>query len=235
MSHAYTEDQLVEQPAIGLFAALGWQTVSAMEETFGPGGTLGRETKGEVVLVDRLRAALVKFNPDAAARGDQHRHRRADPRPLGHEPGGGQPRGLPAAQGRHPGLRARPRARRPEDRAPARHRLGAARAERLPAGQPVQRRRQPLHLPARSGRLRQRPAVGGGRTEEARRAGARGLRREPHPLQARRFRSSSGSTRCSSPATAPTAASARSPPTGSASSSGSASSARTSRAACRWR
>ena len=63
MSHAYTEDQLVEQPAIGLFATLGWQTVSAMEETFGPGGTLGRETKGEVVLVDRLRAALGKFNP----------------------------------------------------------------------------------------------------------------------------------------------------------------------------
>ena len=28
MSHAYTEDQLVEQPAIGLFAALGWQTIS---------------------------------------------------------------------------------------------------------------------------------------------------------------------------------------------------------------
>ena len=23
--HAYTEDQLVEQPAIGLFADLGWQ------------------------------------------------------------------------------------------------------------------------------------------------------------------------------------------------------------------
>ena len=58
-------------------------------------------------------------------------------------------------------------------------------AERLPAGQPVQRRRQPLHLPARSRRLRQRPAVGGGGAEEARRAGARGLRREPHPLQAR--------------------------------------------------
>jgi type I restriction enzyme R subunit len=61
--HAYTEDQLVEQPAIGLFATLGWQTVAAMEETFGPDGTLGRETKGEVVLVDRLRAALGKFNP----------------------------------------------------------------------------------------------------------------------------------------------------------------------------
>ena len=62
-SDAYTEDQLVEQPAIGLFAELGWQTVSAMEETFGAGGTLGRETKGEVVLVSRLRAALARLNP----------------------------------------------------------------------------------------------------------------------------------------------------------------------------
>lgn len=65
--HAYTEDQLVEQPAIGLCAALGWQTVSAMEETFGAGGTLGRETKGEVVLTDRLRAALTRLNPNLLA------------------------------------------------------------------------------------------------------------------------------------------------------------------------
>ena len=63
MAHAYTEDQLVEQPAIGLFADLGWQTVSAMEETLGAAGTLGRETKGEVVLATRLRAALVRLNP----------------------------------------------------------------------------------------------------------------------------------------------------------------------------
>ena len=61
--HAYTEDQLVEQPAIGLFAELGWQTVSALEETFGATGTLLRETKGEVVLVSRLRAALERLNP----------------------------------------------------------------------------------------------------------------------------------------------------------------------------
>ena len=46
MPHAYTEDQLVEQPAIGLFAELGWQTASALEETFGATGTLLRETKG---------------------------------------------------------------------------------------------------------------------------------------------------------------------------------------------
>jgi type I restriction enzyme R subunit len=53
-SHPYTESLLVESPAIALFTALGWQTVSAMEETFGPTGTLGRETKGEVVLLPRL-------------------------------------------------------------------------------------------------------------------------------------------------------------------------------------
>jgi type I restriction enzyme R subunit len=63
MPHAYTEDQLVEQPAIGLFAELSWQTVSAVEETFGAAGTLLRETKGEVVLVSRLRAALERLNP----------------------------------------------------------------------------------------------------------------------------------------------------------------------------
>jgi type I site-specific restriction-modification system R (restriction) subunit len=63
MPHAYTEDQLVEQPAIGLFAELGWTTVSALEESFGATGTLLRETKGEVVLVSRLRAALERLNP----------------------------------------------------------------------------------------------------------------------------------------------------------------------------
>src|SRR6266550_8318098 len=63
MPHAYTEDQLVEQPAIGLFAALGWQTASASEETFGAGGTLGRDTKGDVALVPRLRAAIERLNP----------------------------------------------------------------------------------------------------------------------------------------------------------------------------
>ncbi len=62
-AHGYSEDQLVEQPAIRLFAELGWHPVSAMEETFGTSGTLGRETKGDVVLVARLNAALCRFNP----------------------------------------------------------------------------------------------------------------------------------------------------------------------------
>ena len=63
MSHAYSEDQLVEQPAIQLFAELGWRTVSALEEVFGVGVTLGRETKGEIALVPRLRASLERLNP----------------------------------------------------------------------------------------------------------------------------------------------------------------------------
>ena len=61
--HAYTEDQLVEQPAIGLFAELGWQVVGPPPTAGVLGeprdaGLLGRETRGEVVLVPRLRAAL---------------------------------------------------------------------------------------------------------------------------------------------------------------------------------
>jgi len=60
---AYSEDQLVEQPAIGLFASLGWQTASATEEIFGKNGTPGREAKGDAVLTMRLRAALEKLNP----------------------------------------------------------------------------------------------------------------------------------------------------------------------------
>ena len=67
MPHHYTEDQLVEQPAIGLFAKLGWQTASAMEEIFGKNGTLHRETSGEVVLVSRLRDCLTRLNPGIPA------------------------------------------------------------------------------------------------------------------------------------------------------------------------
>ena len=63
IGHAYTEDQLVEQPAIGLFEDLGWETVSAAEETFGVSGTLGRMAKAEALLALRLRVALEKLNP----------------------------------------------------------------------------------------------------------------------------------------------------------------------------
>lgn len=65
--HPYTEDQLVEQPAIALLAELGWTTVNALDEVLGLEGTFGRETKSDVVLTAHLRAALVRLNPDAPA------------------------------------------------------------------------------------------------------------------------------------------------------------------------
>ena len=64
---AYTEDQLVEQPAIGLFAGLGWAVAGPPPNVRLVGeprdaGLLGRETSGDVVLVSRLRAALERLN-----------------------------------------------------------------------------------------------------------------------------------------------------------------------------
>ena len=60
---SYTEDSLVEQPAIALFAELGWETADCFEEQFGPQGTLGRATPHEVILPARLRPALERLNP----------------------------------------------------------------------------------------------------------------------------------------------------------------------------
>jgi type I restriction enzyme R subunit len=62
--HEYSEDILVEQPTIDLFATLGYQTANTFHEKPGKNGTLGRETFNEVVLVPRLRAALLDLNPD---------------------------------------------------------------------------------------------------------------------------------------------------------------------------
>ncbi len=64
MSFDYSEDSLVEQPAIELFSELGWEAANCFYEKFGEKGTLGRETTNEVVLVPRLHAALVRLNPD---------------------------------------------------------------------------------------------------------------------------------------------------------------------------
>jgi type I restriction enzyme R subunit len=63
----YTEDQLVEQPAIALFERLGWESVNAYSETLGADGTLGRDNRSEAFLIRRLRAAIERLNPDAPA------------------------------------------------------------------------------------------------------------------------------------------------------------------------
>jgi len=62
-----TENSLIEQPAVTLFSELGWQTQNCFEETFGAGGTLGRETSSEVILTSRLTAAMERLNPELAA------------------------------------------------------------------------------------------------------------------------------------------------------------------------
>ena len=63
----YTEDALIEQPAIALLAELGWETVNAYHEFDHGASTLGRETRAEVILKSRLRPALLRLNPDVAA------------------------------------------------------------------------------------------------------------------------------------------------------------------------
>ena len=61
----YSEDTLVEQPAIALFSELGYDTANCFYEKVGTSdSTLGRETTEEVVLVPKLRSALQKLNPD---------------------------------------------------------------------------------------------------------------------------------------------------------------------------
>ena len=238
MPHAYTEDQLVEQPAIQLFATMGWRTVSAAEETLGDGGTLGRETTAEVVLTRPLRAALAKLNPslsddtltlavEALARDRSAMSPAAANREVYDLLKDGIPVSVPDRE--HGGQKTE-RVRVIDWLNPA--------GERLPARQPDDRHRRALHLPPGPRRLRQRPAARRRRAEEAGRARRSRRSTTTSPATSTRrtaSRSCSGTTPSSSPRTAPRAASARSPPTGSGSSSGSASSARTNRAASRWR
>jgi hypothetical protein len=69
---AYSEERIVEEPAIALFAEMGWRTASAVEEKFGAGGTLGRETSGEVVtapLQDTRRNHAIQADPLPRAAG----------------------------------------------------------------------------------------------------------------------------------------------------------------------
>ncbi len=238
MTHAYTEDALIEQPAIQLFSTLGWQSVSAMEEIFGPGGTLGRETKSEVVLGPRLRAALERLNPGlppeaiTTALGDLTRDRSA--------------MSLTAANRDVYGL--------------LKEGISVSVPDRERGGQKTERVRVidwenpeandfllvsqmtitgPLYTcrPDLIGFVNGLPWI----VIESKKPGASPPgRRSTTTSPATKTRKtafplSSGTTRCSSLQTAQRAVSARSQRIGSGSSSGSGSSGRTSRGACRWR
>ncbi|WP_217519850.1 type I restriction endonuclease subunit R [Vibrio metschnikovii] len=62
----YSEDGLVEQPAIALFDSLDWNVERCWDETFGTDldGEIafGRETRNDVVLTNRLQKSLRKLN-----------------------------------------------------------------------------------------------------------------------------------------------------------------------------
>src|SRR5271157_51467 len=62
----YSENGLIEQPAIALFESIGWQPMNCYHETFGNHGCLGRETSSDVILKPSLLSALKKLNPDAS-------------------------------------------------------------------------------------------------------------------------------------------------------------------------
>ncbi|MCQ1537466.1 type I restriction endonuclease subunit R [Methanocalculus taiwanensis] len=61
----YTEDALVEQPAIAVFRELGWEAINAYDEFDHGVSTLSRETKSEVILKTYLHNSLLRINPDA--------------------------------------------------------------------------------------------------------------------------------------------------------------------------
>lgn len=64
MSKDYSEDILIEQPAIEVFKELGYSYENCFDETFGEGSTLGRDNKSQVILIRKLKPALTKLNPD---------------------------------------------------------------------------------------------------------------------------------------------------------------------------
>jgi type I restriction enzyme R subunit len=63
----FSENTLVEQPAIALFGELGYATANCFYEKVGTtNATLGRETTADVVLVPKLRGALQRLNRGVA-------------------------------------------------------------------------------------------------------------------------------------------------------------------------
>ncbi|MFH0731588.1 MAG: type I restriction endonuclease subunit R [Candidatus Omnitrophota bacterium] len=64
----YSEDALVERPAIELFDQLKWSVQNCFHE-FDENGksSLGRETKADVVIISKLKPVLKELNPDISA------------------------------------------------------------------------------------------------------------------------------------------------------------------------
>lgn len=61
----FSEDALVERPAIELFERLGWRHVDLRDEVFGADGSPWRDSRRDAFLTKPLRAALMRLNPGA--------------------------------------------------------------------------------------------------------------------------------------------------------------------------
>lgn len=61
----YSEDELVERPALELLESLGYAIANGLEEELGPDG-LGRDDQSQIVLQHRLRPKLVELNPEVS-------------------------------------------------------------------------------------------------------------------------------------------------------------------------
>ncbi|GJH27992.1 type I restriction endonuclease subunit R [Caballeronia novacaledonica] len=64
LSSEFSEDSAVEQPALALLQQLGWEHVSLRDETLVANNPTGRTTFRQTWLPTRLRAALIKLNPN---------------------------------------------------------------------------------------------------------------------------------------------------------------------------
>jgi type I restriction enzyme, R subunit len=63
----YTEDLLIEQPAIELLCELGWHCANLYGEWNSGVSSEGRQTQQDVILRPRLRRALERLNPNLPA------------------------------------------------------------------------------------------------------------------------------------------------------------------------
>lgn len=70
MINDYTEDYLIEQPAISLFYELGWET--DFYDKFSKNSTLGRDATGKFVHRHQVRAILMGQNPDLLPKTIEH-------------------------------------------------------------------------------------------------------------------------------------------------------------------
>jgi type I restriction enzyme, R subunit len=60
----FSENDLIEQPAIDLFDRLGWKTINLFGEFKDGKSSEGRESRRDVILPARLMVALKKLNPN---------------------------------------------------------------------------------------------------------------------------------------------------------------------------